>query len=236
MVEAYGASSIYLDQLGSAEPFPCYDPTHTHRDIGDFNRGYLALLRGLRARLQQLDPNSFLMIENCGDIYSAHVWGSLTWNGEPYDEFFNLFKYTFPAFVQVNMVNPRPELSGEEKLERFHRHMERAMLLGSIFWLGLEKFADGDEVIHGYMAQAVAMRAELQPLLREATYLDDEGIHESACRSGAQLEVDAPAEAAYQLATGNIDRTAEEVQARRVGDRLRIGVPAHSLSWVLLRP
>jgi len=257
MVEAYGATGIYLDQLGSAEPFPCYDPAHGHNDIGEFNRGYVSLLRSLRAQLQALNPNSFLMIENCGDIYSAWVWGNLTWNGEPYDEFFNLYKYTFPEYVQVNMVNPRPELAGEEKLERFHRHMERAMLLGSVLWLGLDKFADGDETTHDYMARAVAMRAELQPLLREATYLDDDGvcgvsdgievshwtlpgdrhlyiIANHACKRGASIDV--AAEGTPRVETGNIDHTAEEVEAIRQGSRLRIAVPAHSLSWVLLCP
>lgn len=258
MVQAYGATGIYLDQLGSAEPFACYDGAHTHGDIGDFNRGYVRLLRELRARLQELNPNSFLMIENCGDIYGAYVWGSLTWNGERYDEFFNLFKYTFPEYVQVNMVNPRPEL-GEEAFGRFQQDMERAMLLGSIFWLGLDKFADGDERAHSYMQRAVAMRAELQPMLGQATYLDDEGIHavtegvrashwllpegghlyilaNRECKPGAYIEVDAPAVPGYRLATGNVDRVAEAVRASRAGGRLRIAVPAHALSWVLVGP
>lgn len=52
-------------------------------------------------------PEAYLMTENCGDIYSAYCWGSLTWNGDTFDEFFNLFKYTFPEYVQVNMVDPR---------------------------------------------------------------------------------------------------------------------------------
>ena len=259
MVEAYGATGIYLDQLGSAEPFPCYDPDHTHLDIGEFNAGYLALLRSLRARLQQLNPNSFLMIENCGDIYSAWVWGNLTWNGEPYDEFFNLYKYTFPEYVQVNMVNPRPQLAGEERQRRFHQDMERAMLLGSVFWLGLDKFSDGDEAAHRYMQRAVAMRAELQPLLRQATYLDDDGVYEVpegirashwalagdghlyilANHSPAReryLDVAAPAAGARRVVTGNIDRVPEKLQAAPQGSRVRIRVPAHSLSWVLLLP
>ena len=47
------------------------------------------------------------MTENCGDIYGSYTWGNLTWNGAEYDEYYNVFKYTFPEFVQVNMVNPR---------------------------------------------------------------------------------------------------------------------------------
>ena len=47
------------------------------------------------------------MTENCGDIYGSYTWGNLTWNGAEYDEHYNVFKYTFPEFTQVNMVNPR---------------------------------------------------------------------------------------------------------------------------------
>lgn len=174
MVRCYDASGIYLDQLGSAEPFPCYDLTHGHIDIGDFNRGYLQILKELLPRLRSLNPNSFLMIENCGDIYGSYVWGNLTWNGEPYDEFFNLYKYTFPEYVQVNMVNPRRDLTGDERLHRFYRDIARAMLLGSVFWVGLDKF-DDDEY-SAYMRKAIALRKELNEFIKAGKYVDTEDV------------------------------------------------------------
>lgn len=175
MVRCYGASGIYLDQLGSAEPLPCYDSIHNHPDIGDFNRGYLQILRRLLQRLRSMNPDSFLMIENCGDIYGSYVWGNLTWNGEPYDEFFNLYKYTFPEYVQVNMVNPRKDLSGSEKYQRFRMDISRAMLLGSIFWAGLDKFNSDDEYSF-YMKRALVLRRQLNEFIKRGKYVDAEGI------------------------------------------------------------
>jgi len=176
MVRCYGASGIYLDQLGSATPLPCYDPVHGHSDNGDFNRGYLRILKELLPRLRAMNPNSFLMIENCGDIYGSYVWGNLTWNDEPYDEFFNLYKYTFPEYIQVNMVNPLKDLTGEEKMRRFHRDIAGAMLLGSVFWVGLDRFGPGDDELSAYMGKAIALRKELNEFFKRGRYVDDEGI------------------------------------------------------------
>jgi hypothetical protein len=176
MVQSYGAKGIYLDQLGSAEPFPCYDSSHSHPDSGDFNRGYLTILKELRARLKELDPDTYLMIENCGDIYSQYLWGNLVWNGDPYDEFYNLYKFTFPEYVLVHMVNPITELSVADKRERFYCDMERATLLGAIFWLGLEKFFSGDEELLAYAQKVVPFREKITPFIKGGTYLDAQGV------------------------------------------------------------
>lgn len=122
---AYGCKGIYLDQLASAEPYACYNEAHSHGPCtGGFNRGYLRILRTLLERLRARDPEAYLMTENCGDIYSAYCWGSLTWNGDTFDEFFNLFKYTFPEYVQVNMVDPRGWVGDPEELRAwFYKDM-----------------------------------------------------------------------------------------------------------------
>ncbi|HOL50647.1 MAG TPA: DUF6259 domain-containing protein [Bacillota bacterium] len=178
MVRSYGAKGIYLDQLGSAEPFPCYDPDHTHSDIGRFNQGYLRVLKELLARIRGINEDSFLMIENCGDIYGSYVWGSLTWNGEDYDEFYNLFKYTFPEYVQVNMCNPKRHLEGEARACRLHKDLNRALLLGSVFWVGLEKTATLEDELHAYLKAAITLRNRLNPFFKRGTFVDDEGIVE----------------------------------------------------------
>lgn len=176
MSQAYGAKGIYLDQLGSAEPFPCYDPSHTHANIGEFNQGYLQLLEDVRSRLKALDPDTFLMIENCGDIYSSYVWGNLVWNGPLYDEFFNMYRYTFPEYQLVAMVNPRRNMEGEQKRQYFYRDMERSVLLGAVLWLASDYYTHADPEIFAYMRQVVDFRARIAPLLANATYLDNDGI------------------------------------------------------------
>ena len=177
LVRSYGATGVYLDQLGSAEPFPCYDSEHTHKDIGEFNTGYLSILKELKERIGKLNENAFLMIENCGDIYGSCVWGSLTWSGEPYDDCYNVFKYTFPEYVQVNMVNPKTNLKGEERKARFYLDMERALLLGSVLWLGVTyKFGEDDEELEQYAQKAVSFRKKLCPFIASGRYVDDRGI------------------------------------------------------------
>lgn len=173
-VKAYGCDGIYLDQLASAEPFPCYCSEHSHDNIGEFNNGYVYVLKNLLERLRAYNPNAYIMTENCGDIYGSYTWGNLTWNGAEYDEHYNVFKYTFPEFTQVNMVNPRSWAEEKDRPEWFRKDLHRAITLGSILWLGItSRLRPEDSAYHDYGMMATAFRGNLQPLLKHAQYLDD---------------------------------------------------------------
>lgn len=174
-VKAYGCDGIYLDQLASAEPFACYSEEHSHENIGEFNNGYRYVLQELLKRLRDYNANAYIMTENCGDIYGSYTWGNLTWNGAEYDEHYNVFKYTFPEFVQVNMVNPRGWEQDEEKRKKwFFRDMHRAIALGSVLWMGITTRLRPDAgEYHQYARKALEFRRELQPLLLSACFLDD---------------------------------------------------------------
>lgn len=184
--QAYGAKGIYLDQLASAEPFPCYHEGHDHPNIDEFNRGYVKVLSDLLARLKARDPDAYLMTENCGDIYSAYTWGSLTWNGTDYDEFFNLFRYTFPEYMQVNMVNTRSwEPDPKRKEAYFYSDIQRCLLMGNILWIGLcSRFENpAVSVERAYLLKAAALRKRIAPWIAKGIYLDDEYVSE---RFGAE--------------------------------------------------
>ncbi len=174
-MKAYGCDGIYLDQLASAEPFSCYSTEHSHDNTGEFNNGYVNILKELLKRLREYNENAYLMTENCGDIYAGFVWGNLTWNGAPYDEFYNVFKYTFPEFVHLNMVNPRSwETDEKQRILWFYKDMHRAILLGSVLWMGITtrlKKESGE--YHTYAKKALAFRRHLQPLIKQARFLDD---------------------------------------------------------------
>lgn len=177
MARCFGAGGIYLDQVGSAEPHVCYDPVHRHSHHGMFNHGYLEILRTARERIQKINPRAFLMIENCGDIYGSYVFGSLTWNGTLYDEFFNMYKYTFPRYIQVNMVNPRRIDDRPTREAYFHSDLERAMLLGSVFWAEIgDRFLPEDADLKDYFRRALGFRKQLAPYFAAGTFVDDEGI------------------------------------------------------------
>ena len=176
--KAYGCDGIYLDQLASAEPLPCFDKNHSHDNIGDFNNGNLYILKELLSRLRGMNPNAYLMTENCGDIYGSYTWGNLTWNGADYDEFFNVFKYTFPEFIQVNMVNPRKWVNNPaEQKWWFYKDMQRAVLLGSILWMGITShFKTAGTEYTLYAEQILRFRRRIQPYIKNAAFLDREFI------------------------------------------------------------
>ncbi|MGE5577882.1 MAG: DUF6259 domain-containing protein, partial [Syntrophothermus sp.] len=177
MVRCFGARGIYLDQVGSAEPHVCYDQAHRHPHHGMFNHGYLEILRTVKERIQKINPRAFLMIENCGDIYGSYVFGNLTWNGTLYDEFFNMYKYTFPRYIQVNMVNPRRIGDRPTREAYFYSDLERAMLLGSVFWAEIgDRFPPEDADLKAYFRRALDFRKRLAPYFAEGTFVDDEGI------------------------------------------------------------
>ena len=173
-VKAYGCDGIYLDQLASAEPFACYCEEHSHENIGEFNNGYRYVLKNLLERLRAYNPDAYIMTENCGDIYGSYTWGNLTWNGAEYDEHYNVFKYTFPEFTQVNMVNPRSWAAESQRPAWFRRDLHRSLCLGSVFWMGItSRLRPEDGWYHTYGKMAAAFRGSLQPMLRDAKYLDD---------------------------------------------------------------
>ncbi|MCM0646917.1 DUF6259 domain-containing protein [Clostridium swellfunianum] len=180
MIKAYGAKGIYLDQLGSAEPCTCYDYSHSHKDIGEFPQGYLKILKDIKAQINELNQDTFIMIENCGDIYGSYIWGNLTWNGDVRDEFFNLYKYTFPEYVQINMVNPKEVSDSELRKELFYKDIERAVLLGSVLWVNpLTKFDiynEEDINLLEYLRKAINFRKKLNTYIKECRFVDDEEI------------------------------------------------------------
>ena len=179
-VQAYGAKGIYLDQLASAEPFACFHPGHTHHDIGEFNQGYLKILDELLGRLRARDEDAYLMTENCGDIYAPYIWANLTWNGAEYDEFYNLFRYTFPEFVQVNMCNDRSWATNAQDKERFfYSDIERCVLMGNILWIGItSRYKEKPETQEhfDYVIRAADFRKVIADQVTRGTYLDDEYV------------------------------------------------------------
>lgn len=180
MVKAYNAKGIYLDQVGSAEPYACYDFNHSHKDIGEFSKGYLKILKDVKSEINKLNKDTFLMIENCGDIYGSYVWGNLTWNWEVRDEFFNLYKYTFPEYVQVNMINPKMIEDRKKREEIFYKDVERAILIGSVLWVNpLVKFNIYDEEdakLLEYLKKAITLRKKLNNYIKECRFVDTDGI------------------------------------------------------------
>ena len=259
MVRSYGATGIYLDQLGSADPYPCHRPDHSHADVGEFNAGYVELLRELLPEVKRFNPEGFLMIENCGDIYGSYVWGNLTWNGEKYDEFFDLYKYTFPEYVQVNMVNPRRGLEGKAQEDQLRRDMARAMRLGAVLWIGREKNETLAEGSKRFMQRSVGLRRRLQPLMRDGVFAEEEGVaalsegvtasrwrlaeggdlyvvSNLARSDGAYLDIEADGRTSVEAALEDVDGGRLTVTVEAEGGKLRLPVTAAEIGAIVVRP
>lgn len=171
LVHSYGATGVYLDQLGSAEPFPCYNPNHSHTHIGDFNNGYLSVLSDLSERLRKYSDKSYILTENIGDIYASYTFGNLTWNSPNFDEYYNVIKYIFPEFVQINMVNP----NADEK--RFWRKMQYAVLLGSVMWYSPTVKRSPELLYQDSLCEkCIAFRASYQDDIKRSVFEDDKYV------------------------------------------------------------
>lgn len=195
MCQAYGARGIYYDQLGSATPYPCYsDHDHGNQGTSGFNQGYIDLIEQTTTALAEIRSDSFLMIENCGDVYSSRVWGSLAWNGELHDEFFNLYKYTFPEHTLINMVNPRRIEDPEKQEKLFYSDLDRAFTLGSVFWVegGTFRTVVADPERYDRMLtklhEALAARRAITNRLADAVFKDSLGLQLPAGVTGTYWE------------------------------------------------
>lgn len=228
--KAYGCDGIYLDQLASAEPLPCYNKDHSHEDIGDFNNGYIYVLRELLERLRKHNPKSYIMTENCGDIYGSYTWGNLTWNGADYDEFYNVFKYTFPEFVQVNMVNPRGWEQDDEKIYKyFFKDMQRAIVLGNILWMGITtRLTEKAGEIHNYAKKALNFRKNIQEYVSKSDFIDNkyiEFISEECEAAGYKLS-----ENKYVFIAGNWNKIDNSILNLKFSKKIK-NIEVYDIDW-----
>ena len=132
-----GADSMYLDQLAMAGSLKCYNPEHSHgENRTDWNRGYEKLLDSLRA---DYDPEGMALIyEGCNDIYGPGASGQLiTTLAAPFvGRFPEMYKYTFPDQILVDMMNPRRNsaMRPEHIARRSTEFLHHAFVIGAYLW------------------------------------------------------------------------------------------------------
>lgn len=140
LVNIIGADGIYFDQLGMAKPQFCYNEKHNHH-IADWNKGYRNLILDCLHTFQNEkgnDPILFLY-EGVTDIHGEYISAQLIstffyYHCGAYPE---LYKYTFPEQILVDMVYPRKNLSMRPvHIAQVSREMiNKAFILGSYFWI-----------------------------------------------------------------------------------------------------
>ena len=132
-----GADGMYLDQLAMAGSLKCYNPAHDHgEDRTAWNQGYEKLLDTLRA---DYDPKGMALIyEGCNDIYGPGASGQLitTLGGPLIGRFPEMYKYTFPDQILVDMMNPRRNsaMRPEHVARRSTEFLHHAFVIGAYLW------------------------------------------------------------------------------------------------------
>lgn len=138
MTHEIGADGMYLDQLAMATSCKCYHPEHAEHTNQPcaWNQGYVKLL----AKIQQdhAPEGMALIFEGCNDAFGPYASGQLV--SELHCPFKGrmpqVYKYTFPNQILVDMMNPRrnsamrPEHIARHSTELLHN----AFTMGAYLW------------------------------------------------------------------------------------------------------
>ncbi|GHU74704.1 hypothetical protein AGMMS49992_16940 [Clostridia bacterium] len=138
LTHTIGADSMYLDQLAMGPSVLCYHPDHKEHEgnPAGWNQGYERMLENMRAGY---DPDGMaLLYEGCSDIHGEGVSGQLVstmfylFSGA-YPE---LYKYTFPDQILVDMMNPRRHsgMRADHVARRSTELLYKAFVVGSYLW------------------------------------------------------------------------------------------------------
>ncbi|MBE3578015.1 MAG: hypothetical protein IMX00_10055 [Limnochordales bacterium] len=183
LVGEAGASGVYLDCYAAIGPLPCFSPEHGHLHPFTWNADARRLLEQLNDTLTRHRLNPFLMIEGCGDRYAPYLSAGLIHGWYYAYSYPEMYKYTFPEFLMVDMVYPahgqRFRAQGISDLA--YDQLHRTLILGSIFWFYDQEDARfcnfrTDPEMWEYIRELLKLRAMVRPFLQHGEFLDDEGV------------------------------------------------------------
>lgn len=185
LTHSLGADSIYLDQLAMAGSLKCYHPHH-HEHSGNpvaWNQGYEKLLDRIRA---DHDPDDLALIyEGCNDIFGPGASGQLitTLGGPLIGRFPELYKYTFPDQILVDMMNPRRNsgMRPEHVARRSTEFLHKAFVIGAYLWcydLEWDNTWRRDPEQYQRLCKIVALRKNWLAYYGQGRFTDTVGILE----------------------------------------------------------
>lgn len=137
LTHTIGADSMYLDQLSMAAGQLCYHPGHTEHagNPAGWNQGYQKMLSQMRAGYAP--EGMALLYEGASDIHGWGVSGQLISTMFSSGAYPELYKYTFPDQILVDMMNPRRNsgMRAEHVARKSTFLLYRAFVLGSYLWV-----------------------------------------------------------------------------------------------------
>lgn len=185
LVHEIGADSIYLDQFAMATSIKCYHPGHTEHAGNPcaWNQGYEHLLEEIREKVPE--EELAVLYEGCNDIYGASVGGQLIselhcpWEARMPE----VYKYTFPDQMLVDMMNPRRHSA--MRPEHVARHstqlLHRAFVMDAYFWcydLEYDNNWRGDPEQFRRLKQLVRLRREWLSRYGHGRFRDTQGLED----------------------------------------------------------
>ncbi len=132
LMDTCGVGGIYLDQIGSAAPVVCYDPSHGHPVGGGCHwvAGYHEMLRPIKAEAAR--RGVLLTMEDSAEPYMDVIDGCLAWNAR-YDEDVPLLPAVYSGFTTY-FTSPQ---SPSDTLDAFCAAQARDFLWGcQLGWNG----------------------------------------------------------------------------------------------------
>lgn len=132
-----GATGVYLDTFAAIGPHLCHDPEHRHPHFATWNQDALDTIRAIEEAVRSVNPDAFTMFECCSDIYGQWVAAQLIQGWYYRNSYPELFRYTFPECVLVDMVYPsqgqtfRPQRISDEAYDQLHR----TFVNGCLIWV-----------------------------------------------------------------------------------------------------
>lgn len=209
-----GADSMYLDQLAMAVGGLCYHPGHAEHagNPAGWNQGYEKMLRQMRDGYDE--EGMALLYEGCSDVHGWGVSGQLISTMFSYSEgsYPEMYKYTFPDEILVDMMNPRRNsgMRAEHIARKSTFLLYRAFVTGSYLWvydLEMDNTFRRDPEQYERLKRTAALRTAWLEHYGQCTFCDTIGL--GACTEGLLVK-------RYDMADGLLIACANEKQLNNV--------------------
>ncbi|MGB9759607.1 MAG: DUF6259 domain-containing protein [Thermoproteota archaeon] len=187
-LKEYGANFAYIDQAFSPPVSYCFNFEHGHEHHGCAVQGRVSLIKTIKEKGVNIDPNFAICIEGNGDsigqFCDLHLYTSFS-NQTKYPAP-EIFAYTFPDYVIIDgFANPPvewigkcyyPDIEEPVKLEDF---MNRVYLFGFRFDVTLlplgTRIKKGDSFVE-YVRKLIALRKKIKYIQYNSKFIDDLGV------------------------------------------------------------
>ena len=136
LIDEFGVSGVYTDQVGAAAPHFCMDASHGHPLGGGswWVEGYDKMLTALRARIKSKYPDSFLTTESNAEPYIQHYDAYLMCNSTQG----NLIPMFSSVYSDMILTFGRYTFEGDAKDENAFYMKEGELFIfgGQLGWIG----------------------------------------------------------------------------------------------------